>query len=423
MRNLKYIYIIALASMAAVCSPKGNGTGIATLSTSASARGPYLTHDHQGRPVICWTEKNDAGVYRLSFALYDATSRRFGPAIAVGGSEGISTSPESMGKIAFKSDGTVVAVFAKPFKQEKNPFAGGIYYSMSNDMGATWSPPKFLHTDTAHHYGRNFFDIARLGNGEVGAVWLDGRDTTVQGSTLYFAATGSGTGFNGETVVHRGTCECCRTDLLVDDGGTIHVAYRSIMYPTARFGEQVRDMAYVRSEDNGQTFSNELTISPDNWAIRACPHSGPALAAEGEHIHALWFTAGGGSALYHTHTDKQGFKQRTLISQTGSHPQLALWSIDTVVAVYEDAHSPHTGAHHHHESDKMPTAVTPRVVLHPIVRGQPLQQVVIADHEGGTYPVATRMDKGILVAWMRETANGSAISYTIYSFADKPQFH
>src|SRR5690606_33809945 len=178
-------------------------------------------------------------------------------------------------------------------------FAGAVNYTMSRDGGVSWTEPGFLHTDTAHHYGRQFFDIARLANGEVGSVWLDGRDRSVKGSTLYFAATVPLGGFAGETVVHRGTCECCRTDLMVDEGGTIHIAYRSLMYPAELFGRQVRDMAYIRSDDNGVSFTQEIPVSADHWAIEGCPHTGPALAAAGGRLHAVWFTAGGKSGLYY----------------------------------------------------------------------------------------------------------------------------
>src|SRR5690606_9132271 len=130
---------------------------------------------------LCWTEKEEAdSLHRLVFARYDSVSEKFDRPVVVAGSEGLSTSPESMGKVAFKDDGTVVAVFAKRFANEKNPFAGAIYYVVSGDGGESWTAPEFLHTDTTHHYGRQFFDITRLANGEIGSVWLDGRDRSIK---------------------------------------------------------------------------------------------------------------------------------------------------------------------------------------------------------------------------------------------------
>src|SRR5690606_38572344 len=124
-----------------------------TLDLSGwAATGRYFTVDHTGAPVLCWTEKSATdSLYRLAFARYETTAGNFGPPVIIAGSEGISTSPESMGKVAFKEDGTVVAVFAKRFTNEKNPLAGAIYYTMSRDGGVSWTEPEFLHTDTAHH--------------------------------------------------------------------------------------------------------------------------------------------------------------------------------------------------------------------------------------------------------------------------------
>ncbi|MGK6349680.1 hypothetical protein [Parapedobacter sp. DT-150] len=422
MKKSFIIYALAAVVIAACTTPSRDDEPVKTLDLGhRSAVGPYFTSDHHGKPVLCWTETNGHdSTYRLAFASYDIQSGDFGPATVVAGSEGIGTSAESMGKVAFKDDGTIVAIFAKPFEQEKNPFAGAIYYTVSTDSGASWSVPLFLHSDTAHHYGRNFFDIARLGNGEIGAVWLDGRGESIEGSTLYFAATTPDQGFTGETVLHRGTCECCRTDLLVDDSGAVHVAYRSLQYPAARFGEQVRDMAYVRSEDTGRSFTAEVAISADNWAIRACPHTGPTLAAEGGRLHALWFTAGGNAGLYYTHTSPQSghFGKRALLTSTGSHPQWVAAGADTLVAVYEDFSTPRadhaahgiTQGHHHHEHAE--ASGGSRILLQPIIAGRPVAPIPLSTGKAANHhPVITRVHDRLLVAWVCEENGRKGIAY------------
>lgn len=423
-KQLQYLIQAAAALLLAACSnstPPAGGERI-LVTDHRPAMGPYLTHDQENRPVLCWTEAEAPDRYRLAYAIYDTLSGSFAPAVSVAGSTGMGTSPESMGKVAFKSDGTVVAAFAKPFKGEKNPFAGAIYYTTSSDSGATWAPPRFLHTDTSHRYGRNFFDLARLGNGEVGAVWLDGRDTTVEGSTLYFAATMPAGGFSDERVLHSGTCECCRTDLLVDDEGTIHVAYRSLQYPTALYGEQVRDMAYIRSDDGGRTFSTETVISPDHWAIRACPHSGPALTADGATLHAVWFTAGGGTGIYHSQLNPvrpttRPFSPRTRLTASGSHPQLVTIGVDTVAALYEDRleeQHAHHHAHHHAHGSAHAAHSKSAILLHPIAGGQALDPIAITDgRHADHHPVAVRTGKGVLAAWVRETTEGAEIVYRL----------
>jgi len=422
MKTTSWIGVTVLLAQLAACTvPKEEAREIRLLDLhNRSAVGPYFAYDTAGVPILCWTEKGAAdSTYRLAFSSYDPVSGSFGQPRVVTGSEGISTSAESMGKIAFKDDGTIVAVFAKPFANEKNPFAGAIYYSISKDQGTSWSPARFLHTDTAHHYGRQFFDLATLGNGEVGAVWLDGRDSTIEGSTLFFAATIPDGGFGSETVVHRGTCECCRTDLLVDDAGHLHVAYRSLMYPAALVGDQVRDMAYVHSEDHGQSFSAEQPISADHWAIRACPHTGPSLAVAANRLHAVWFTAGGGTGLYYANSspDTRRFGRRILLSATGTHPQLIAVDRDAVAVAYEERMQPEAveaghGDAHGHGNHSTPKAVDSRIQLQLIADGQPATAETITTGGANHHPVMARMDDRVLVAWVCEDGNRSGIAYT-----------
>lgn len=427
MKRIQRILTILLASILSACStPPGQHHIDAEKTLSASpdfsADCPYFSFDHMGNPVLCWTEKNlSEGVTRLAFARYDITTGAFGTRIVVPGSEGIRASPESTGKIAFKSDGTIIAVFAKPFPEEKNPFAGAIYYSLSSDAGASWSPPRFLHSDTSHHYGRNFFDLAQLGNGEVGAVWLDGRDQSIEGSALYFSSTGSSGGFTNETIVHSGTCECCRTDLLVDKNGMIHVAYRSLTYPSSLAGKQVRDMAYVHSTDNGKTFSPESVISPDHWAIQACPHTGPALAWENGRLHAIWFTAGGGAGLYYTSMQigSSTFNNRQMLTETGSHPQAAAIGPDTVYVVYENRsmdppnrHGMAGGNRHGQDQHEISHTSGSPILLHPVINGIPAEPIRLSsDGTHNHHPVIANVSGSVLVAWVCEDGNRSTIRY------------
>lgn len=322
-------------------------------ASGTEATDPYLTLDQHGLPVLCWTEKQaGSGQYILKYAVFDTVTAKFGPTVTVSSSTGTKTSAESANKVAFKADGTVIALFGKRFDDPENRFAGAIQYSMSANQGKTWSSPRYLHSDTSHHYGRGFFDIAILPDGEAGAVWLDGRfgeaDT---GSALFFARTSPGGGFGPDKVIAKSTCECCRTDLLVDSAGTIHLAYRDILYPPDRFGRQVRDMAYSFSKDNGRSFLPPVRISADNWEVEGCPHAGPSLAVSRTGVRAVWFTAGSGagggnrpdkaagtagenagSGLANTTagvyeatlagSEGDHFSQRKLLSTDARHPQL-----------------------------------------------------------------------------------------------------
>lgn len=421
MRRICFL-LFAMTLWLAACKNKPGVGAPKTLSTSGiGAAGPYFTVDHKGNAVLCWSEQDAKdSLYRLKYAVYDPQKDQFGASFTVPGSAGCSISAESMAKVAFKADGTVMAVFAKRFPEEKSPYAGAIYYSMSADEGKSWSEPVFLHTDTSHTYGRSFFDLSRLKDGEIAAVWLDGRyGKSIKGSALFFNRTKKGKGFVAETCVDKGTCECCRTDLMTDEQGNLHLAYRSILFPTALSDKQVRDMVYKKSTDNGQTFSAARAISNDNWEINGCPHSGPTLALANGVLHAVWFTGGGSSGLYETSAGDSGFRPRSLITASGKHPQLLAVTGGKIAMVCEEQES------HGHEAMKMdhakhgamnhgPAGMS-KIVLRVSEHGGSWEKTDLSDGmEADHHAVLAAVDHGLLTAWVREGAKGSTIQYSIF---------
>lgn len=406
----------------AACKPESHtGFHLAAMNTGQNeAKNTYLTKDHTGNTVLCWTEMDAAdSLHRLKFAYFDSRTGEFGDALTVAGSEGTSTGAESMAKVAFKSDGTIIAVFSKRFENEKNPFAGAIYYSLSADGGKNWENPKFLHSDTSRAYGRSFFDLATLKNGEIAAVWLDGRfGKTLKGSALFFAATEKGQGFTTEKCLQKGICECCRTDIICDEEGNIHIAYRDIEVQDM-LGKQVRDMAYIFSGDNGQTFTDAKPISNDQWQIEGCPHSGPTLAVKNQVINAVWFTAGGGPGLYYTRSQLPGagFNSRTLLTPTGKHPQMiALQDGRLAIACDESGHEEPPAKKDHSESMAMNHQAkggSAKIMLRILADGKEERKMEITDGaQADHHAVLTPIDGGALLAWTRDENGRSKVYYT-----------
>lgn len=412
---------------------------------SADAINPYLTKDQNGNIVMCWTSKDPSdSVYRLKYAIYNESDNTFGEVITIPTSADLSTSPESMGKVAFKADGTIFAIFGKRIESPLNSFAGAVYYSVSTDNGKSWSEEKIIHSDTSQNTSHSFFDIATLKDGELAAVWLDGRfGTSEEGSALFFAKT-TGTSFGMDTLLDKNTCECCRTNILSDDLGNIHIAYRSLAFPSKMFGKQVRDMVYLASDDNGKTFSNTKPISEDNWQIEGCPHTGPSLAVINQQVNAVWFTAGGGAGLYYTSSPNlsENFKTRSLLSIKGRHPQMTAFAKDKLAVVYEenaeetshtmsgnDAHSSnsHSNMKMQHASmdmnmdtadmkmdhSAMAEVGKAQIVLQLIENGNKTETVKVTD---GKYPdhhaVITPLNDQVLVAWIHEENGKASINYS-----------
>ena len=402
---------------------KDNAGVLQSINTNgAEAKNPYYTRDNHGNPVLCWTEKNSTdSLYQLKYATYNADADSFSVPVAIPVSRGVGTSAESMGKVAFKSDGTIVAVFSKRFENEKNPFAGAIYYSMSGDNGKSWSAARFLHSDTSHAYGRGFYDLTTLQDGELAAVWIDGRyGKEIKGSSLFYARTQKGAGFGADTCLDKGICECCRTDIVSDQDGNIHIAYRSIMLPSGLMARQVRDMVYIVSKDMGQTFSSPKAISNDNWEIDGCPHSGPTLAVTNAAVNAVWFTAGGSAGLYYTYSPALGqeFNRRSLVSADGRHPQLIAMPDGKLAMVCEESdqavaepamkmdHSKGMAMNH------APAAAS-KIILRVLDKGKEERNIALTDgHQPDHHAVILALDNTALIAWTREEGDRSGLVYT-----------
>jgi hypothetical protein len=89
---------------------------------------------------------------------------------------------------------------------EANPHAGEVYYVLSKDNGKSWSEAR--PAGTAPAGSRGFFGLRTLPDGNVGAIWLEGKDHCEQenrGGTLYFART-QGDAFGSVAVVTKNVC-------------------------------------------------------------------------------------------------------------------------------------------------------------------------------------------------------------------------
>lgn len=422
---MKKISFIAFAvwGFIGACTTKSDVPKVKKLDTGGiEAVAPYLTHDNKGNAVLCWTEKDGKdSLYRLKYALYNTETDRFDPAVTVPASAGCSNSAESMGKVAFKADGSVFAIFARRFPAERNPYAGAVYYSFSKDDGQHWSDAQFLHSDTAHTYGRSFFDIITLKDGEIAAIWLDGRyGKSIKGSALFFARTEKGKSFTADTCLDKGTCECCRTDIFSDGAGNIHLAYRNITFPSALSEKQVRDMAYKVSSDNGKTFSEAKTISEDNWQIEGCPHSGPSMTSTKSGTQVVWFTAGGGAGLYYASAAGTAgdFRKRHLITASGRHPQLvAMPGGEKLAMVCEEPLAAEHANEMNHSHGKMKMGHMPagsaKITLNVLKDGNTEKSISLTDGKAAdNHAVLIPLKDKLLVAWVREEKSGSKLYYS-----------
>ena len=309
--------------------------------TQKKSEAPFLFNNGQ-QIILNWTERDahDKKKNKLKFSFFKPQDLTFDSIITVPVAQGLQMHAESMAKIGVKKDGTLLAVYRKKSKNDRSRFGGLMYYTISTDKGKTWSNAHRLVTDTTAT-SQSFYDIALLPNQNLGLTWLDSRSKR-RGKTLYFGQTDTTNLFTIQKPIAFSTCECCRTELYVDDNGTIHAAYRNLIEPDEEgfdgYGTtEIRDMYYVQSVDTAQNFTKPIPISKDNWHIFGCPHTGPSLAYNGQKLGAIWFTgAHNQSGLYFTtKTDSLAFKPRKPISSEGYHPQMIALG-GKFYAVYEE---------------------------------------------------------------------------------------
>ena len=312
MKQSTIIILFSLCCIALSCKHKTQEIKVFTSQQIDAKEGSctHFTTNHQGNVVLSWVKKTDQNHSILCFAISKDSGISFEKAIEIPGSEQIHPHGENMPKIIVKPNGEMIAAWPVANPNPKNDYSDIVFYSQSFDEGKTWGNPQKLVTDTAG-YDQRYFDMAILPNGEAAIIWLDNRkEIQEMGSALYFATTNGDSGFVNEKLIEAPTCECCRTALLVDHHKNIHILYRAII------NDSIRDIVHAVSTDNGRTFSKPQKISNDDWMIRGCPHTGPAMCENEEGMHFSWFTGGDKAGVYYTNSVDNGehFSPRRMIS-------------------------------------------------------------------------------------------------------------
>lgn len=379
MRQIIFIFLIISQTLLAQSHKKDTNAN-SVSNPSNSALSPRLTTDHKGNPVVSWAEQDDSNnIVAIRFAIsYDGgktfTDKKNIPFT------GIATAhAEGMPKIAFKSDGTIIATYETKRPVPESRFAGDLKYTLSTDGGQTWATPQYVHTDTSAGKSRSFSDLVRLPNGEIGISWL-GEAPSKAGRPVKFAQTTPGKGFSQEVTAKEGACQCCRTNLYVDTEGGIHIFFRDIM------PDGTRDMGHIASKDGGKTFGDYRVVYADKWKINACPHTGPSTAQLGDKLYTAWYT-GEDKNVGVKVTDNAGSILTHIKSANARHPQLTTLK-DRLVLTWDES-----------EDKKTTTSVKLRFLK----QGKMLPtKEVSQEQENATFPSILSLNKHILVAYESE---------------------
>jgi hypothetical protein len=248
------------------------------LPAAENSMAPHLTVSSRG-VLLSWLEQADPE-FVLKFA--ERAGGSWSAAQKVASDKNWFVSAADVPAVLRMSNGALVANWypAVDFRLE----AYDIRLSYSNDEGKTWARPLVPHHDkTRTQHG--FVSMFEMPSGGLGLVWLDGRNQGKQPEdaemAMYFGSFDSTWKQTAEAAANTRVCECCTTSAVVTPDGVV-AAFRD------RSAKEIRDIHVSRLENGAWTEAQ--AVHADNWEIDACPVNGPALAARGRQLAAVWFS-------------------------------------------------------------------------------------------------------------------------------------
>lgn len=287
-RWLTLVVVVSLGAMAAAPRRTVPRAPVDELPspTGPGARFPSLARATDGRVAMTWIERDADSVPTVKVAVRSAADQ-WGPVRTVVRDSALFVNFADYAHVVFLPSGELVASWL----QRGNGTAKydyGIRVARSRDGGATWSKPSPPHP-AAERGEHGFVSLLPMPGGRVGVSFLNGRDQGQSGGATHvdFAALdGAGTVTAPHTLDER-ACDCCQTASAITARGPI-IAYRD------RTSDEIRDIAITRLV--GTTWTAPQVVTHDNWKISGCPVNGPALAATGDRVALVWFSAARDSA-------------------------------------------------------------------------------------------------------------------------------
>lgn len=287
--TLAFAVLVSSLTLAAV-TPQAQAPRLEPVASPAGARteAPQLTVSDKG-VLMSWIERGDNNLASLKFAERTATGWSEVKTVASGTDWFVNWA--DVPSVLRLADGSIVGHWLQ--KSGPSTYAYDVRLSRSTDNGKTWSP-----SVTPHHDGtkteHGFATLFQMPGAGLGAIWLDGRETTPAGAgggghdghgtgamTVRFGTFDGAFKQTSEMPIDTRVCECCPTTAAVTSDGLI-AAFRN------RTEDEIRDI-YVSRFENGK-WTEPKAVHDDNWQIAACPVNGPMLSARGRDVVISWFT-------------------------------------------------------------------------------------------------------------------------------------
>ncbi len=341
-----FIVVITFALLAAGCGKTADrsanvaaNSGVAGAAIRISAEGidaaePAIAADASGNVFVVYVEHSgktaDVILQRL-----DATRKPSGEKVRVNPAAGEAKAWKGdPPTIAIGKDNAIYIGWTRKLADE-NAKGNDLVLSVSRDGGRTFGEPAKVNDDTkpASH-GMHSLTVTK--HGKIYIAWLDERNISVQphdmekmGASMahhedaepnseifYTYSLTNNKTFAKNKKVASDVCPCCKTTLLAADDGMYYLAWRQVLKGDHRHIAVARSNAMAT--DGEIIFSQPVIVSDDNWQINACPVSGAVLAANGNTLDVMWYTAGGAgqAGMYFARSADRGqtFGPRVLVS-------------------------------------------------------------------------------------------------------------
>ncbi len=238
------------------------------------AMAPNLSASRAGL-VLTWLEPGSQG-YSLRFSEFSARTWSEPRQIATGGT--FLANWADVPQAAEASSGARLAHWLEMLGDHGHAY--GAKLARSLDGGDTWQELGLLHDD-ASPTEHGFVSYVPLSDDAIQAFWLDGRAMPSGGGMQLRTAVVEEEP-SASIVLDDRVCECCATDSAMTVEGPV-VVYRD------RSATEQRDISIVRATADGWT--QPAVVHQDDWELVACPINGPAVAAHGQRVVVVWFTA------------------------------------------------------------------------------------------------------------------------------------
>jgi hypothetical protein len=288
MNNQRFLRLLLVAALGLAAI---TGLRAATAATgipapaAAGAMGPALVLAPDGTPWLSWLEPAGSEAWAMKVSRFEEKTRSWSaPRTVVQGAD-LMANWADFPQLAVGRDGRLTAVWfinnpahhAAAGDGHHGPGYRAIYRSSADD-GDTWSPDLPVSDEAL---AVEFVALQPLADGRMLAAWLDGRNHGRM--ALYARVLDGRPGPGPDTLVDDLVCDCCQLSFMpATDGGAL-LAYRG------RTKDEIRDIQLARFD--GRSWSRQGPLHADAWKIAGCPVNGPQLAAAGDRVGAVWFTA------------------------------------------------------------------------------------------------------------------------------------